>query len=155
MKRAIIAVVLISLGVVTQAVLQGPPQAAAQQPSAVPRTGATAQRQIPCKVPENASMCYWTRGRLAFYNGNPPYRVWKVGTKRVLGVFSGTAAWPPKDQSDQLDPELPNNLRTLFKPPGNRIFGDFEICPLESERPGWMQAVCIESATHLFVEDLR
>jgi len=55
----------------------------------------TAQRKIPCKTPENVASCYWTRGRLAFYNGNPPYRLWKIGTKRVLGIFSGPSIWPP------------------------------------------------------------
>lgn len=54
MKRVVIAVLLISLGVVAQA---------------VPQASATAQRKIPCKVPENASMCYWTRGRLQRYQG--------------------------------------------------------------------------------------
>jgi hypothetical protein len=60
-----------------------------------------ATRKIPCKMPENASMCYWTRGRV------------------TLGA--GT--------------------------------GDFEVCPLEPERPGWMQAACIESAKNIFIQD--
>lgn len=29
------------------------------------------------------------------------------------------------------------------------VFGDYEVCPLERERPGWMRAVCIESASRL------
>ena len=122
-----------------------PAQAAATQP----------QRKIPCKTPENASMCYWTRGRLAFYNGNPPYRVWKIGTRRVLGIFSGPAMWPPHDQRDQLKPALPVNVEAMFDPPHNRIFADFEVCALEAERPGWMQAACIESAKDIYVDDIR
>jgi len=111
-----------------------------------------ANRKIPCKTPENASSCYWTRGRLAFYNGNPPYRMWKIGTKRVLGIFSGPSIWPPRDQRDQMNPELPANVDKVFRPPTNRIFADFEVCPLDPERPGWMQDACIESAKNLVVQ---
>ncbi len=50
---------------------------------ALPQQG-TAKRKILCKTPENASTCYWTRGKLNFYD--PSYRIWKIGTKRVLGV---------------------------------------------------------------------
>jgi hypothetical protein len=149
MRRAFFAVALSSLALGAQTLPQTPLQTAASQTDSAP------QRKIPCKTPENAGMCYWTRGRLAFYNGNPPYRVWKIGTKRVLGIFSGPAIWPPQDQQDQLDPELPANVRALFKPPANRIFADFEVCPLEAERPGWMQAACVESATHIYVASLH
>jgi hypothetical protein len=48
-----------------------------------------AKRKIPCKTPEIAASCYWTRGRLTFYNINVSYRIWKVGTKRILIVYSG------------------------------------------------------------------
>src|ERR1700730_203354 len=109
----------------------------------------TATRTILCKTPENASTCYWTRGRLAFYNGNPPYRLWKIGTNRVLGIFSGPSIWPPHDQRDQSNPELPATINSVFRPPDNRIFADFEICPLDPERPGWMQDACIESAKNI------
>jgi hypothetical protein len=40
----------------------------------------TEKRTIPCKSPENAASCYWTRGRLSVYNGNPTWRIWKIGT---------------------------------------------------------------------------
>jgi len=116
---------------------------------------ATAKRKSPCKTPENAASCYWTHGRLAFYNGNPPYRLWKIGTKRVLGIFSGPSIWPPHDQRDQFNPELPANLERVFRPPNNRIFADFEVCPLDPERPGWMQDACIESTKNIFVQELK
>jgi len=145
MRRMLSVTAVLALALGAQAIPQDSPPAAAPQP----------QRKIPCKTPENASMCYWTRGRLAFYNGNPPYRLWKIGTKRVLSIFSGPAVWPPQDQKDQLDPELPDSVRRLFNPPRNRIFAEFEVCPLQAERPGWMQAVCIESARNTFVESLR
>ena len=127
-----------------------------------------AARKIPCKTPENASMCYWTRGRLSFYNGNPAYRIWKVGTKRILGVHSG----PHAERIDPLDnehPEFPSNLERVFESETKRneekkqfapyligpVFADYEVCPLEPEVPGEMQSVCIESARNIFVEMSR
>jgi hypothetical protein len=132
-----------------------PAQAAATQP----------QRKIPCKTPENASMCYWTRGRLNFANGNPSYRIWKVGTTRILGVYSG----PGSQRVDPLDnehPEFPANLAHAYVAEYGRnvalnrdtpyllgpVFAEFEVCPLEPDTPGTMQAACIESAKNIFVD---
>ena len=58
---------------------------------------------------------------------------------------------------DSEGPELPPNVeRKLWatKDPhfANLVFGDFEVCPLEPEKPGAMQAACIESAKNLVVE---
>lgn len=127
------------------------------------------KRKIPCKAPDNAGMCYWTRGRLAFYNGNPSMRLWKIGTKRILGIYSG----PNSERIDPLDnehPEFPANLDQSYdadvkwqvtaKAQGkipvegvpDPVFADFEVCPLEPEHSGVMQAACIESAKNIFVQ---
>ena len=61
---------------------------------------------------------------------------------------------------DNEDPEFPANVRRLFPrdsfdallQPEHRIFADFEVCPLAQERPGVMQAACIESAKNIVVE---
>jgi hypothetical protein len=52
----------------------------------------TPKRKIPCKTPENATSCYWTHGRLGVYNGNPSFRVWRIGTTRIVGIHSGPDA---------------------------------------------------------------
>ena len=118
---------------------------------------ATAQRpptrQIPCKTDENASMCYWTRGRLGVYNGNPSFRVWRIGTSRVVGIHSG----PDAQSHDSLDgehPEFPANVRKIASglTEGHRIFADFYICPFAPEHPGEMQFGCIEAAKNMAVE---
>ena len=150
MRCSLIAALLMcALGV--QAVPQSAPQTAAPQ------------RKIPCKTAENASMCYWTRGRLSFYQGNPSYRIWKVGTKRILGIYSG----PNSQGIDPLDgehPEFPANLSRAFRAEYERnvalkidtpyligdVFAKFEVCPLEPDKPGYMQASCIESAKNIF-----
>ncbi len=108
------------------------------------------KRKIPCKTPANAASCYWTHGRLGFYNGNPAFRLWKIGTHRLLGIYSGPSA--DRFGEDNEHPEFPPNVARTFVPTHNRIFGDFEVCPLEPERQGAMQAACIESAKNLIVE---
>ena len=67
---------------------------------------APAKRVIPGKAPENAATCYWTHGRLNFYNGAPSYRIWKIGTKRILGVYSGPSTYPPRTAADSELPEF-------------------------------------------------
>src|SRR6202521_3912977 len=74
---------------------------------AIPQT--TPNRKIPCKTPDNAAMCYWTHGRLAFYQGNPSMRLWKIGTRRILGIHSG----PNSERYDVLDNEHPEFPATL------------------------------------------
>jgi len=120
------------------------------------------KRRIPCKTPANASSCYWTHGRLSFYNRNPAFRLWKIGTNRVFGVFSGPSSYhgPRADTTPLLDnenPEFPSNVVQTFRTHQkfgmpNRIFADFEVCPPEAEEPGTMQAACIESAKNISVE---
>ena len=69
-----------------------------------------------------------------------------------MGIYSG----PDAEKQDELDnehPEIPINVRRVFKPFSNQIFADFEICPLEPERLGEMQAACIESAKNIFAGD--
>ena len=127
------------------------------------------KRKIPCKTPENASLCYWTHGRLSVYNGDPSFRIWKIGTRRMLGVFNGPSHFPPRIASfddDVFNPELPAELDKAYESDNRRlkretgimwavpppVFADFEVCPLEPEKRGEMQAVCIESAKNIFLE---
>jgi len=110
-----------------------------------------AKRKVPCKTPENATTCYWTRGRLSIYDGRPPLRLWKIGTTRILAIYSGPSI-KRGDEKDMMNPELPGNVRTIFKSSQDRIFGEFEVCPISPDKPGEMQAACIESAKGLFVQ---
>ena len=110
-------------------------------------------RQIPCKTPENATTCFWTHGRLQEYEGTPAYRLWKIGTRHLFGIYSGPSAWRGNRLAiDNEDPEFPSNLRKLVQSGLVQVFADFEVCPLEPERPGSIQAACIESAKNLFVK---
>jgi|ERR1700674_532126 hypothetical protein len=131
----------------------------------------TAKRKIPCETAENTASCYWTRGRLTLYNINVSYRLWKVGTKRILIVYSGPSTYPPRGPAalDATNPEFPANLERVYAAEYKHrvavkasipewpdpVFADFEVCPLELERKGEMQAVCIESAKNIFVQRLE
>jgi hypothetical protein len=102
---------------------------------------------VPCKTDENAASCYWTHGRLSFYNGTPAFRLWKAGTHRLLGIYSGPSA--DRHGLDNEHPEFPINVKKAFTPTENFIFADFEVCPLEPEKLGTMQAACIEAAKNI------
>jgi hypothetical protein len=119
-------------------------------------------RIISCKTPANQNACYWVHGCLGLYNGNPAFRLWKIGTTRLLGIFSGPSSYhgPVADTTPLMDdegPEFPANVRRTLKTHQEfglprRIYADFEVCPLEPEKPGAMQAACIESAKNIAVE---
>lgn len=114
---------------------------------------AAATAETRCKdSPKLVAQCYETHGRLVAANGTPGLRIWKVGTKRMLGVldYNGDAEGEtilPSSVEARLHPE-----RGLM---GWEIHGDYLVCPLTKERAGWMQMVCIESASKLVTKDLR
>src|SRR5260370_16963902 len=55
------------------------------KPSAKASPGAGA-RKIPCKTPENVSMCYWGHGRLSYYSVNFTWLLWRIATHRLLKI---------------------------------------------------------------------
>jgi hypothetical protein len=94
--------------------------------------------------PQLIGKCFTVRGRLSTYNGNPAVRLWRIGTKRVLGVSDQRFSLPgfrniPEELAKQLDGE-------------NKILGDFLVCPFTRSRPGEMQLMCIESAKNIVVQ---
>ena len=61
-------------------------------------------------------------------------RIWRVGTNRILGDHDD---WPlPETLARHMDWEV-------------EAWGDFEVCPFAKEKPGFMQMVCVESATNV------
>jgi hypothetical protein len=118
---------------------------------AVPQNAA--KRKIPCKTAENAASCHWTHGRITIGNGTPAYRLWKVGTKRLLAIYSGPSTYHDPLSLDNEDPDFPANVEKIWSPRVYRpLYGDFEVCPLAPEHSGAMRPVCVESAKNLFVD---
>jgi hypothetical protein len=83
-------------------------------------------------------------GRLSLCNGTPSFRIWIVGTKRMLGI----------DQSGNEVPSMPQALRDLIINGDNRsVFADFVIEPLTPYKQGVMQTVRVVSASKIVVTE--
>jgi hypothetical protein len=94
--------------------------------------------------PQLIGKCFSVRGRLSVYNGAPAVRLWRMGTRRVLGISEQRFNLPeyrnlPEDLTKQLNGE-------------DEIFGDFLVCPFTRAKPREMQLVCIESAKDVVVK---
>src|SRR4051794_9243734 len=99
---------------------------------------AVPQAPVTCKAnPDLVGACFVVRGRLRAYNGTPTFRIWPIGSKRLLGV---TGAHPGET------PIMPADLGVSFD---HDLMAGFEVCPFSRERAGVMQRVCIERATPL------
>jgi hypothetical protein len=84
--------------------------------------------------------CFTHRGRLSGQNGIA-HMIWLVGTKRIVAV-DNTAM-----------PDMLLKYLDMTSPDHSDIYGDYEMCPLESDRPGYMRLVCVSSASRLVVQD--
>ena len=95
----------------------------------------------PCREhPKLVGPCFKAHGRMSIYNGNPTYRIWPVGTKRLLGVSLGVYLLPGYCN---LPPAIEGKLSL-----GSDLFADFVVCPFEASEAGHMQLVCVESASN-------
>jgi hypothetical protein len=92
---------------------------------------------------EQTNQTFTVHGRLSFYNGTPSFRIWIVGTKRVLGV----------DQSSNEVPSMPQALRDLLKGDDTEVFADFVVEPLTPYEQGVMQTVRVVSASKIVVTE--
>ena len=90
----------------------------------------------------SADATFQVRGRLSLYNGNPGFRIWVVGTKRILGV----AESPPEE------PLMPTKLFELARGE-NLLFGDFTVVPLTKDEPGVMRMVRVIRAERIVITD--
>ena len=84
--------------------------------------------------------CVTHRGRLSGQNG-VAYMIWLVGTSRIVAVHE-----------TQIPPLLEKYL-SMTSPDHGDVYGDFDICPLEPDRPGHMRSACVSGATRLVVQD--
>ena len=85
--------------------------------------------------------CFMHRGRLSSQNGIA-YMVWLIGTKRILAVY------------DTEMPDIVQKYLEITSPNHSYIYGDYEVCPLEPDRPGHMRSSCISSAKSLVVQNI-
>jgi len=93
--------------------------------------------------PEVVGQCFIAHGRIRV-SASMLVELWPIGTKRLFHI-----PYTEKDPEHYLPANMLAKLRY-----DNEVFGDFEICPLEPDRPGHMRDACIQSASRLFVRDL-
>jgi len=77
------------------------------------------------------------------YNGTPGLRLWQIGTHHQFGLVAD-----PGSQDVDI-PKLPSNLQRVFKPFKNNVYGNFELCPLDGYRKGYMQPAHLIAAKNL------
>jgi hypothetical protein len=85
--------------------------------------------------------CFRLHARLEAGADNIMVWIWPVGTKRMLG-YAGKA----------LVCDLPKNI-TPFLSANKTIYTDIIVRPVSKSMPGYMQFVCIASATHLVIRN--
>jgi hypothetical protein len=93
--------------------------------------------------PQLVGKCFTVHGRLSVYNGAPAMRIWRLGTKRMLGISEQRFAVEgyrnvPETIKNQLNQDV-------------EIFGDFVVCPFTRPKAGEMQMVCVEEGKNLKV----
>lgn len=91
--------------------------------------------------PDVTGACFSFRGRLSLYNGSPTVRIWRIGTKRILGLRN--------------DFPLPYPNWTDVMSFDNQMFANFTVCPLTPEKPGHMQMICVESMDKVSIVEPR
>jgi len=103
------------------------------------------------KTPELAPSCIQVRARLWEGNGTPSTRLWPIGSHHIYGIYSNQYGFAHDEST--LDNEAPELHFTFPRPVpdqgGWAVFGDFEVCPLEPQIQGHMQAACLASASHV------
>jgi hypothetical protein len=95
--------------------------------------------------PKLVGSCFTVHGRLSVYNGAPALRIWKVGTKRILGVSEQRFAIEgyrnvPEEVRSKIDQD-------------KALLGDYLVCPFTRSRKNEMQLVCIEKVSNLVIEE--
>lgn len=103
-----------------------------------------AAKEKSCRMhPDLIGRCFTVRGRLSVYNGSPALRIWRVRTRRMLGISEqrfSVAGYR----------NVPANIESQINQDVD-IFGDFLVCPFTRPKPGEMQLVCVESGKDLVV----
>lgn len=105
-----------------------------QSQNHIQKSGARTTESSCERNPNVVAKCFLVHGRLSFYNGTPSARIWKIGTKHILGIHSDV---------------LPGELGLKMTSFDTEAFGDFRVCPFTKEKSGEMQFVCIASAENV------
>jgi hypothetical protein len=97
--------------------------------------------------PDLSGPCYKVKGRMFLSNGTPSFRIWPIGTKRILGVSE--ARFMRSDYANMPD-DLAQRLNCE-----TAIYADFIVCPFTKNKPGVMRLVCVESAKNISIRKVK
>ncbi len=98
----------------------------------------------PCREhPDVNGPKFTVHGVMSLWNGTPSVRIWKSGTKRILGVSEGRFSMEgycnlPKWLEQKLDWDT-------------EIVGDFDLYPFTDDKPGVMRLVCVDTVYNMNV----
>ena len=97
--------------------------------------------------PKLAGSCFDVNGRLSVYNGAPSLRIWRIGTKRMLGI---------SEQRFALEGfrKVPDEVEQAIKP-DVELFGIYTVCPFTRLKQGEMQLVCVDRVRNLVIKPRR
>jgi hypothetical protein len=100
-----------------------------------------------------SGQCRIVRGRMRLYNGTLSFRIWVIGTHRMLRVVDDDG--DNFNDVDKLPAPLAQALRS-FKPEltgffGYSVFARYKVCAFTKSRPGVMQSVNVTDATGIQV----
>ena len=105
---------------------------------------------LACKnSPHRVGACFAVHGRLAVYNGSNVFRIWPIGTHRLIAIVN--------TDDRTVEPVLPPEIESPLErgtATGVALFGDYEVCPVTRQKPGVMQDVCLVRATNLVARSL-
>ena len=103
-----------------------------------------AAKEKSCRThPALVGRCFTVRGRLSVYNGAPALRIWRVGTKKMLGISEQRFAVEGyRNVPEYIENQINQDVV---------IFGDYLVCPFTRPEPGEMQLVCVETGKNLVV----
>lgn len=114
-------------------------------PGRAPASTSSSTAEKSCREhPQLVGRCFTVYGRLSIYNGAPALRIWRVGTRRMLGVSE-------QRFSESGYRNVPVNLEKEINQ-DVEIFGDYLLCPFTRSKPDEMQLVCIESVKNLKIK---
>jgi hypothetical protein len=87
--------------------------------------------------------CFKHHGRLISHSsGSPSFRIWLIGTKRIVGL------------EDTAMPRVIERYLDATSPEYSFIYGDFKLCPLVPDKPGHMRSVRMVGAENLVVANM-
>jgi hypothetical protein len=77
------------------------------------------------------------------YNGTPSFRIWPIGSHRLLLVSEGRFGLEGYEN-------LPKSIADKVSS-STDLYATFQVCPFTPQKPGVAQLICVDSAENMSV----